>query len=147
MEPSLCVVSSRVIRVYIILVWSTINGSSNLNIYFYHCLILTLILHLKKKIIITITTTIITTIATTIISIIIVIIIISTSININIIVIVVVVVVVIYNLYSWPLYDSTLILPGYLLLRHSCTWEKISIFWLCHLWWCHSEIAHKLRSC
>ena len=48
MEPSLCVVSSWVIkRVYIIVVWNTISGSSNLDIYFYHCLILTLIKHLK----------------------------------------------------------------------------------------------------
>jgi len=44
----LCVVSSWVIkRVYIILVWNTISGSSNLEICCYHCLILTLIFHLK----------------------------------------------------------------------------------------------------
>jgi hypothetical protein len=48
LEPSLCVVSSWVIkRVYTILVWNTISGSSNLDICFYQCLILTLILHLK----------------------------------------------------------------------------------------------------
>ena len=47
MEPPLCVVSSWVIRVYTILVWNTISGSSNLDIYFYYCLILRLIFHLK----------------------------------------------------------------------------------------------------
>ena len=47
LEPPLCVVSNWIIRVYIILVWSTISGSSNLDICFYHCLILTLIFHLK----------------------------------------------------------------------------------------------------
>ena len=47
MEPPLCVVSSWIIRVYIILIWNTISGSSNLDICFYHCLILTLIFHLK----------------------------------------------------------------------------------------------------
>jgi hypothetical protein len=41
-------VSSWVIKkVYTILVWNTISGSSNLDICFYYCLILTLILHLK----------------------------------------------------------------------------------------------------
>ena len=44
MEPPLCVVSSWIIkRVYIILIWNTICGSSNLDNCFYHCLILTLI--------------------------------------------------------------------------------------------------------
>jgi len=48
LEPPLFVVSSWVIkRVYTILVWNTINGSSNLDICFYHCLILILIFHLK----------------------------------------------------------------------------------------------------
>ena len=47
LEPPLCVVSSWVIRVYTILVWNTISGSSNLDTCFYHCLILTLIFHLK----------------------------------------------------------------------------------------------------
>ena len=47
MEPSLCVVSNWIIRVYTILVWNTISGSSNLDICCYHCLILTLIFHLK----------------------------------------------------------------------------------------------------
>jgi len=47
LEPSLCVVSNWILRVYTILVWYTINGSSNLDICFYHCLILILIFHLK----------------------------------------------------------------------------------------------------
>ena len=47
MEPSLCMVSSWVIRVYTILVWNTISRSSNLDNCFYHCLILILIFHLK----------------------------------------------------------------------------------------------------
>jgi hypothetical protein len=48
LEPPLCVVSIWVIkRVYTILVWNTISGSSNLDICCYHCLILTLILHLE----------------------------------------------------------------------------------------------------
>ena len=48
MEPLLCVVSSWLIkRVYIILISNTIRGSFNLDICFYHCWILTLILHLK----------------------------------------------------------------------------------------------------
>jgi len=42
-----CVVSNWVIRVYTILVWNTISGSSNLDNYFYHCLILISISHLK----------------------------------------------------------------------------------------------------
>jgi len=47
LEPPLCVVSNWIIRVYIILVWNTISGSSNLDICCYYCWILTLILHLK----------------------------------------------------------------------------------------------------
>ena len=47
MEPPLCVVSNWITRVYTILVWNTISGSSNLDICCYHCLILTLIFHLK----------------------------------------------------------------------------------------------------
>ena len=48
MKPLLCVVSSWVIKiVYTVLVWNTISGTSNLDICFYQCLILTLILHLK----------------------------------------------------------------------------------------------------
>jgi hypothetical protein len=47
LEPSLCVISSWVIRVYTILVWNTISGSSNLDNCFYHCLILISISYLK----------------------------------------------------------------------------------------------------
>jgi hypothetical protein len=48
LEPPLCMVSSWVIkRVYIILIWNTISGSSNLDNCFDHCLIFILILHLK----------------------------------------------------------------------------------------------------
>jgi hypothetical protein len=47
LEPPLCVVSNWIIRVYTILIWNTISGSSNLDICCYYCLILTLILHLK----------------------------------------------------------------------------------------------------
>jgi len=47
LEPSLCVVSNWIIRVYTIHVWNTISGSSNLDICCYHCLIVTLIFHLK----------------------------------------------------------------------------------------------------
>ena len=47
MEPPLCVVSNWIKRVYTIFVWNTISGSSNLDICCYHCLILTLIFHLK----------------------------------------------------------------------------------------------------
>ena len=67
LEPPLCVVFSWVIRVYTILVWITISRSSNLDICFYHCLILTLILHLKVLFIITITINIISTTTTIII--------------------------------------------------------------------------------
>jgi hypothetical protein len=115
LEPPLCVVSSSIIRVYVILVWNTISGSSNLDNCFYHCLILISISHLKALFIIIISITI--TITITIIT----------------IIIVVVVVVVVYNLYNSPPCDSTPVLPGYLLLRHSCTWKKTSIFWSCHL--------------
>jgi len=47
LEPPLCVVSNWIKRVYTILVWNTISGSSNLDICCYYCWILTLILHLK----------------------------------------------------------------------------------------------------
>ena len=96
MEPPLCVVSNWVIkRVYTILISNTISGSSNLGNCFYHCLILTLISHLKVLFnylfyyIIYIT----------------------------------------YNLYSWPPCGSTPVLPGYLLLWHSYTWDKTSTLW------------------
>jgi hypothetical protein len=35
------------------------------------------------------------------------------------------------NLYNSSLCGSTPVLPGYLLLRHSCTWDKTSTFWSC----------------
>ena len=59
MESSLCVVSSWIKRVYTILVWNTISGSSNLDNCFYHCLILISISPLKALFIIIITITII----------------------------------------------------------------------------------------
>ena len=94
----MCVVSSWVTRVYTILVWNTISGSSNLDTYFYYCLILTLIFHIKIIInfflflffIIIISITITTT---TIISIII-------TITITIIVIIVVVVLFFFIIYT-----------------------------------------------
>jgi hypothetical protein len=36
-------------------------------------------------------------------------------------------------LYSSPSCGSTLVLLGYLFLRHSCTWNKTLIFWSCQL--------------
>jgi hypothetical protein len=36
-------------------------------------------------------------------------------------------------LYSSPPCGSTPVLLGYLLLRHSCTWDKTLIFWSCQL--------------
>ena len=98
MEPPLCVVSSWVIRVYVILVWNTISGSSNLDTCFYYCLILILIFHIKIFInfflflfffIIIIIITI-----TTIISIIII------TINITIVFIIVVVVLLLFIIYT-----------------------------------------------
>ena len=48
MKSSLCVVSSWLIkRVHTIFISNNISGSSNLEICFYHCWILTLIFHLK----------------------------------------------------------------------------------------------------
>jgi hypothetical protein len=47
LEPPLCVVSNWIIKVYTILVWNTISGSSNLDMCCYHCWIFTLIFHLK----------------------------------------------------------------------------------------------------
>jgi len=40
---------------------------------------------------------------------------------------------IIYNLYSCPSCGSTTVLPGYLLLWHSCTWDKTSTLWSCQL--------------
>jgi hypothetical protein len=39
---------------------------------------------------------------------------------------------IVYYLYSWPCCGSTQVLPGYLLLWHSCTWDKTSTLWSCH---------------
>ena len=88
MEPPLCVVSSWVIRVYTILVWNTISGSSNLDICFYYCLILTLIFHLKALInfflfFITTTTTTTTTSITIIVIIVVVVLLLSIIYTIN----------------------------------------------------------------
>ena len=85
--------------------WNTISGSSNLDNCCYHCLILTLIFHLKVLInfffffffiIITITITITIIIITTVIIIISIIIIII----IIIIILIIVVTIVVYNLYN-----------------------------------------------
>jgi len=119
LEPPLCVVSNWIKRVYTILVWNIISGSSNLDICCYHCLILTLIFLLKVLInfffffifiiiiinsiigIIIITTTItitititITTTTTTII------IIISISISIIIIIVTTIVVLLLFIIYT-----------------------------------------------
>ena len=92
LEPPLCVVFNWVIRVYIILVWSTISGFSNRDICFYHYLIIILILHLKVLFIITITIiTIIIIIITTIT--------IITSITITIIIVVVVLLLLLLLIY------------------------------------------------
>ena len=40
---------------------------------------------------------------------------------------------IICNLYNSPLCDSTPVLPGYLLLRHSCTWDRTSTLWSCQI--------------
>ena len=41
---------------------------------------------------------------------------------------------------SEPPCGSTPVLPGYLLLRHSYTWDKTSIFWSCQFPLCHTPI-------
>jgi hypothetical protein len=111
---SLCVVSNWIIRVYTILVWNTISRSSNLDICCYHCLILTLIFHLKVlinfffiiifiiiiinsiiSIIITTTTTITITIAIAI-----TIIIITTTTSIVIVIVIVIVVLLLFIIYT-----------------------------------------------
>jgi hypothetical protein len=53
-------------------------------------------------------------------------------------------IIVVYNLYNKPPCDSTPVLPGYLLLRHSYTWEKTSIFWLCQVF---GAVAGEVNSC
>ena len=99
LKPPLCVVSSWVIRVYTILVWSTISGSSNLDICFYYCLILTLILHLKVLFIITINIiNIITTTTTTITIIVIISIIIVVVVVVDLVVVLLLFIIYIVNL-------------------------------------------------
>jgi len=103
LEPPLCVVSNWIKRIYTILVWNAISGSSNLDICCYHCLILTLIFHLKVLInffffiifiIIIINSIIGIIIITTTITISITIIIITTASSIIIIIIIVIVIIV-----------------------------------------------------
>jgi len=94
---SLCVVSNWIIRV------NTISGSSNIDIYCYHCLILTLIFHLKVLInffffifiIIIINSIIGIIIITTTITITITIIIITITITTSIIIIIIVIVIIV----------------------------------------------------
>jgi hypothetical protein len=104
LEPPLCVVSNWIIRVYTILFWNTISGSSNLDICCYHCLILTLIFHLKVLInffffffFIIITIIIITTV---IIIIIIIIIIIVVVVVVVVIIVTIVVVLLLFIIYT-----------------------------------------------
>jgi hypothetical protein len=110
LEPPLCVVSNWIKRVYTILVWNTISGSFNLDICCYHCLILTLIFHLKVLInfffiiifIIIIINSIIgiIIITTTITITIIIIITTTTSIIIIIIIIIIVIVLLLFIIYT-----------------------------------------------
>jgi hypothetical protein len=108
LEPPLCVVSNWIKRVYTKLIWNTISGSSNLDICCYHCLILTLIFHLKVLIkfffffiifiiiiINSISSIIITTTITITIAIAITITIITTTTSIIIIIIVIVIVIIV----------------------------------------------------
>jgi len=37
------------------------------------------------------------------------------------------------NLYNWSPCGSTPVLLGYLLLQHSCTWDKTSTLWSCQV--------------
>jgi len=48
------------------------------------------------------------------------------------------------NLYSSPPCGSTPVLPSYLLLQHSCTWDKTSIFWSCQVF---GAVAREVNSC
>ena len=103
MEPPLCVVFNWVIkRVYIIFIWNTVSGSSNLDI----CLLL-----FNPYINITF----------------------QNSLQLLFCYYYLQIFLFICNLYNSPLCGSTPVLPGYLLLRHSCTWEKTSIFWSCQV--------------
>ena len=38
-------------------------------------------------------------------------------------------------------------MPGYLLLRHSCTWEKTSNFWSCQVFGAVAEECRRWRDC
>jgi len=103
LEPPLCVVFNWVIkRVYIIFIWNTISGSSNIDI----CLLL-----FNPYINITF----------------------QNSLQLLFCYYYLQIFLFICNLYNSPLCGSTPVLPGYLLLRHSCTWEKTSIFWSCQV--------------
>jgi len=95
LEPPLCVVSNWIKRVYTILVWNTINGSSNLDICCYHCLILTLIFHLKVLINFFFFIIFIITIINSIIGIIIITITITITTTTSIIIIIIIIVIVI----------------------------------------------------
>jgi hypothetical protein len=50
-------------------------------------------------------------------------------------------------LYSSPPYGSTLVLSGYLLFRHSCTWDKTSIFWSCQQTSKLNKVGFKEKLC
>jgi hypothetical protein len=58
--------------------------------------------------------------------------------------IIIIIIIIIYNLYSFPPYGSTRALPGYLLLRHSYTWEKTSTLWSCQVF---GAVAWEVNSC
>jgi hypothetical protein len=47
-------------------------------------------------------------------------------------------------LYSSPPCGSTLVLPGYLLIRHSYTWEKTSTLWSCQVF---DVVAEEINYC
>jgi hypothetical protein len=98
LEPPLCVVSNWIKRVYTILVWNTISGSSNLDICCYHCLILTLIFHLKVLINFFFFIIFIIIINNSIIGITIIIITTTTSITIIIIIIIIIIIVIIVTI-------------------------------------------------
>jgi len=84
-------------RVYIIFIWNTIWGSSNLDNCFFLSLIKSLHQYYISKVLFNFSAFIIC------------------------------------NLYSSPPCGSTPVLLGYLLLWHSCTWDKTSILWSCQV--------------
>jgi len=47
-------------------------------------------------------------------------------------------------IYSWPPCGSTLVLPSYLLLWHSCTWDKTSTLWSCQVF---GAVAKEVNYC